>query len=1385
MPASSAATARPAEQRAALPRVGLGVVSGALVAACFAQAPGRLVADTKLDLVVDPVTFLARALHMWDPVARFGYVPNQEVGYLFPMGPFFAAGYELGVPMWLVQRAWWAVLLLAALWGTVLLVRALRVGTPATWLIAGSAYALSPWFVGQLGAISAALLPAAAAPWVLLPLVRGSDGGSPRRAAALSALAVVFAGGVNGSATLGILVLPVLWLATRAPSPRRRQLAGWWSLSAALAVAWWLVPLALQARYGFDFLPYTESVEAITAATSVPETLRGTSYWLMYLNLDQPWLDAGWMVVSWPVVILASAVLAAGGLAGLTRRGLPERRFLVFVLAAGMVLVAAAYHGPLAGLAGSLIRRALNEPPVMAFKNVHKFEPLVLLPLAVGLAHLAGGQWTPTVRRVLGGALVAAVVVTAAPLLTRRVPVGSYPGVPAYWRQVASFLNEAAGDSRVLVLPAADHALFRWGQALEEPLQPLSRVPWAEQDLVPLSGVGPYQLLHAVEQRIRDGVPHGGLPHFLARAGVRYVVVRNDLDWRRAGAPRPLHVTQALLDSGLQRVLSVGPRLDELGPAPAGGTIGELEAGLSAVEVFEVDEPVSLVTTYPRETAVRVSGGVGSLLQLADRTLLRDRAALLAADRPAGGEPVAFTDAYRRRHATFGTVYDNLSYTLTARGDPPQDRGPFRSLSLNPDGSHQAVARLAGVDAVTASSYGSWLTELPGLQPFHAVDDDPETAWVTANAFGSTGQWLQVDLEEALAPSHLTVRLLQEGPWRPTVTRLRVTTEAGSVVTDVDGGEQPQTVEVAPGSTRWIRVSFEEVTNEQVGFAGAGIREVDIPGVDAQRFVEVPDAPVEGAARLYAFDRAAVSPYSLLGRSEETRIARRFVLDEPVRLIPRGAVVPRRGQALDALLSGGRPLRATSRSTWGSLPRFRAANLVDGDPTSIWLAQPSQPPPQPGALPGSAAPPDSPPPRVRLRWPGTRTLSRLRVVAAPDDTATTPVRIRLSSPDGQRTLTVRPGRMVGFRPLVTDRVTLSFAAPPEGNGQRSPLGLGELEVPALADLYVPFDTQQTFRLPCGRGPALVVDGAAHPTAVHGVFEDLVALRPLSLEVCDRRGRTGGGGLLELDSGPHTVEMDPIPGLAPSTLTLASPDFETVPARSEERPVTVTRWDAERRELTVGPGGRAYLAVREAVNDGWRATLEGRSLTPVTVDGWQQGFELPAGSGGTVELVYAPGGAYRLALLLGAVAVGVVAALAAAPTRREAPVPTGPRRSPGGTALLVGAGVVVLLLSAPLVVVVVPLALLARFRPGLLPAVTAAAMVAAGVAVAVQPGSAPGGGQGAFGAVAQGTAVTAVAGVLVAAALEPWRDGRAGADEPNRPSAGPRRWLAGLWSGSRR
>ena len=80
--------------------VGIPLLLGAgAFALAFAQRPGLATADTKINLHVDPGRFLADVASMWTSTGQLGDVQSgQQTGYLFPMGPFFAARPRLRDP---------------------------------------------------------------------------------------------------------------------------------------------------------------------------------------------------------------------------------------------------------------------------------------------------------------------------------------------------------------------------------------------------------------------------------------------------------------------------------------------------------------------------------------------------------------------------------------------------------------------------------------------------------------------------------------------------------------------------------------------------------------------------------------------------------------------------------------------------------------------------------------------------------------------------------------------------------------------------------------------------------------------------------------------------------------------------------------------------------------------------------------------------------------------------------------------------------------------------------------------------------------------------------------------------------------------------------------
>ena len=591
-----------------------------LLLACL-QSPGMVVPDTKYDLVVDPGRFLAQATHLWTGLSFSGQVQNQAYGYLFPQGPFFAVFDLVGMPAWLTQRLWWAVLLTIAFVGVVRVAAALRVGTRQTRVVAGVLYALAPRMLGDLGSISSEIWPVALAPWVLLPVIRVLQGRmSPRRGGAGAALAVALMGAVNAVATAAACLPAILWWAMHRPNRTWARLAAWWVPLSAAVCLWWAVPLLLLGRVSPPFLDHIESAEVTTRWSSVAEVLRGAATWVPFVSTDR---QAGAALTSEPVFVLVTGLLAAVGVVGLLWRGMPARGRLLVIAAVGLAAMAAPWVGPAGGgLAEAL--RAFLDGSGAPLRNVHKFDPLVRLPLVLGIAHLlsvmlAGISGRERAQQAVvhpernRSVAVAMVVILAAGIsvapawLGRLAPVGEHQQLPDHWRQAAAWLSEnapvegvgadgtgaqgagepdPAATTRALVVPGSSFGRQVWGVTRDEPLQPLAETPWAVRDSVPLQPAPAIRALDAVQRRLADGRPAPGLAATLASLGVGFLVVRNDLA-EDSNAPRPALVHQAIDGSpGLVKVAEFGDPVGGARVRPA----NEVPGGDDAV--VEVDPDV-------------------------------------------------------------------------------------------------------------------------------------------------------------------------------------------------------------------------------------------------------------------------------------------------------------------------------------------------------------------------------------------------------------------------------------------------------------------------------------------------------------------------------------------------------------------------------------------------------------------------------------------------------------------------------------------------------------------------------------------------------------------------------------------------------------------------
>lgn len=1269
------------------------MVAAAALLLTFAQSPGQISPDTKLDLTANPLRFLARAFNLWNSELPFGQAQNQAYGYLFPHGTFFLLGDVVGLPGWVTQRLWWALLLVVGFWGLLRVAEALNIGSRTSRVIAAAAFALSPRVLTTLGAISSETLPMMLAPWVLLPVILVLRGDPRiRTLAARSAVAIALMGAVNAVATLTACLVAAIWLACHRPTKLWWRFTAWWAVGIVLAVAWWVVALVSLGRISPPFLDYIESSGVTTRWMSLTEMLRGTDAWTPFVA---PNATAGAALVTGSVAVLATTLVAAAGLAGLAMRSMPARGRLVTILLVGVALLAVGYSGGLGSPVAQQIQLFLDASGT-PLRNLHKLEPLLRLPLALGLAHLLGriplpgsvprAEWTAALahperdKRVAVGVVVL-VALTAATSLAwtgRLTPPGAFDAIPSYWHDTADWLDEHNADGRVLVAPGAPFATQVWGNSHDEPLQVLGDSPWGVRDSIPLTPPQTIRALDSVQRLFAAGRPAAGLADTLARQGISYVVVRNDLDPETSRSARPILVHRAIDGSpGLQKVAEFG---DPVGPGTLEGFISDsgLRPRYPAVEIYRVvaDTPVTPYLVDTDEMA-RVDGAPEALLRLDERRRLLGRPPLgpmlLTQDARQAGLPtpmVTVTDTPVARETDYGRVDDHSSAIRT----PDDARHTFNRVIDYPSPGADLVYGQWSGGRVSVSSSSADSTALPHVAPATgppaAVDGDASTSWVSNALQSAIGQWLQVDFDRPVTNATITVTPSATAVGAQ-VRRIEVATVNGTSTLRFEEAGKPLTVALPYGESPWVRITAVATDDGSPGVQ-FGVTDIAVTQYDANGFahpvnlrhtVAVPGPPADSAvaqwdlgSELLGRSGCAPSPTGIrcaaamaLSPEEPVNLSRTLTVPTPIAVTPTVWVRARQGPSLADLIAAPGAARAMGDAdpidVLGS-----AYAAADGDPATAWTA------PQRVVQHKS-------PPTLTLKLPKRTEVAGLRVTPSSSVLPAHPTLVAVDLGDGPQ---VRPvatdagAQTLDLRPRVTDTVTVSILDWDDVI-DRTALGFDQLKPPGLAEVTVldardaPIaaadaarNRERAVELPCGRGPVIGIAGQFVQTSVATTVGALLDGEPVAARPCRAEP-------IALPAGQQELVISPGAAFVVDGAQLAGPLTDELPTATAT-PAQTGTWTADRREATVAPSSASrLLVVPESVNPGWVAHAgDGTRLTAVTVNGWQQGWVLPPGVQGPVTLTFPSNALYRAGLIGGLALLPLLALLAFLPVRRRRP-----------------------------------------------------------------------------------------------------------------------------------
>ncbi|OBK16841.1 alpha-(1-_3)-arabinofuranosyltransferase [Mycobacterium sp. 1245852.3] len=1392
----------------------LWLVGAIALALTFAQSPGRVSPDTKLDLTANPLRFLARATNLWNSELPFGQAQNQAYGYLFPHGTFFLLGHALGVPGWVTQRLWWALLLTVGFWGVLRVAEALGIGSPASRVIGAAAFALAPRVLTTLGSISSETLPMMLAPWVLLPTIlalRAQTDRSVRALAAQAGLAVALMGAVNAIATLAGCLPAVIWWASHRPNRLWWRYTGWWLASLVLAMLWWVVALALLRHVSPPFLDFIESSGVTTQWSSLTEILRGTDAWTPFVA---PTATAGAPLVTGSAAVLATCLVAAAGLAGLASPGMPARGRLVAMLLVGLVLMAAGYSGGLGSPVAHQVQAFLDAAGA-PLRNVHKLASAIRLPLVLGLAQLLGRIPLPGSAPVAvwlrafahperdKRVAVTVVVLTALAVSTslawtgRLAPPGTFAAIPRYWHEAADWLSEhnkgTPAPGRVLVIPGAPFATQVWGTSHDEPLQVLGDSPWGVRDSIPLTPPQTIRALDSVQRLFAAGRPSAGLADTLARQGISYVVLRNDLDPETSRSARPILVHRAVEGSpGLQKVAQFGA---PVGPGTLAGFVADsgLRPRYPAVEVYRVavgGDPGApyLVDT---ERLARVDGGPEALLRLDERRrLLGQRPlgpVLLTQDARGVGLPapaVTVTDTPVSRETDYGRV-DQHSSAIRAPGDA---RHTYNRVPDYPVPGADTVPGAWTGGRITVSSSSSDSTAMPDVapatNPSAAVDGDSATAWVSNALQAAVGQWLQVDFDHPLTNGAITLTPSATAVGAQ-VRRILIETATGSTTLRFDEPGKPLTAALPYGESPWVRVTAAGTDDGSAGVQ-FGITDLSITQYDASGFAhpvalrhtaQVPGPPPGSAvagwdlgSELLGRPGCARGPDGVrcaasmaLAPEEPVNFSRTLTVPAPVSVTPTLWVRPRQGPKLADLIAETNTARAQGDSDVVDVVGSAYA-ATDGDPATAWTA------PQRVVQHKS-------PPTLTLTLPRPTEVAGLRLVPGRSAVPAHPTVVAVNLGDGPQVRALKPGepQTLSLQPRVTDTVSVSLLDW-EDVIDRNALGFDQLKPPGLAEVTVlgsdgspiaPADASRNrsreITVGCDRGPVIAVAGRFVHTSIHTTAGALLDGGPLAALPCEPDP-------IALPAGQQELLISPGDQFVVDGAQLSTPAAELPSAASI--PIQTGAWGPSRREVRPPASAASrVLVIPESINPGWVArTGDGTRLTPVAVNGWQQGFVVPAGDPGTITLTFASNSLYRAGLAVGLALLPLLAALALWRTRRgradDSPARPWPSGAWAAIAVLAAGAVIAGVVGLAAVGAALGLRHASRRRPrwrdGATVALSAGGLILAGAALSRHPWRSVDGYAG-HSANVQLLALISVA--MLAASVVTMRAGHRPAEEP--------------------
>ena len=194
-----------------------------------------------------------------------------------------------------------------------------------------------------------------------------------------------------------------------------------------------------------------------------------------------------------------------------------HRAYFVILALVGIVIAVGAHPYTDPSTLGGLFKSFAESSSFgLALRSTGRAVPLVALGFAVLLGvgvNALADRWTArghSMRGLVLAGLLMVLVVANMPAIWQ----GSFYGqnllrdenIPDYWTQAIAAMDKGSHQTRVLELPGADFASYRWGNTVDPITPGLMDRPYVARELIPWGSPASADLLNALDRRIQEGV---------------------------------------------------------------------------------------------------------------------------------------------------------------------------------------------------------------------------------------------------------------------------------------------------------------------------------------------------------------------------------------------------------------------------------------------------------------------------------------------------------------------------------------------------------------------------------------------------------------------------------------------------------------------------------------------------------------------------------------------------------------------------------------------------------------------------------------------------------------------------------------------------------------